>query len=162
MFIAIEPVTDENRQTACGIQAAQGQEGFVETVRECLEEAEQVACWRPGLLRADGTAVGLAMYGLWEEEPPDGRVWLDRLLIDGRFQGRGIGTAGLSLLIRHIRSLYHRDALYLSVYPENRTAARLYERFGFRFNGERDIHGEHVMVLQGDPCAADEKANRGL
>lgn len=32
--------------------------------------------------------------------------------------------------------------------PGNAPAASLYTHYGFRFNGEKDIHGEHVMVLE--------------
>lgn len=146
MQIEIEPVTPANREEACGLRVARGQEGFVESVEDCLREAGEIACWRPVLLRADGAAVGFAMYGYWEE-PPRGRVWLDRLLIDARCQGHGCASAALPALIRRLRELYGCDTLYLSVYEENKAAVRLYERFGFRFNGERDIHGEKVMVL---------------
>lgn len=59
-------------------------------------------------------------------------------------------------LIRRIRKAYACGTLYLSVYPENRTAIRLYERFGFRPNGERDIHGEHVMVLEFEGSEPDQ------
>lgn len=49
----------------------------------------------------------------------------------------------------HVRlfSEYHCKRIYLSVVKENIIAARLYESFGFRFNGQHDIHGEHVMEL---------------
>ena len=145
MRYRIEPVTPQNRQKACGLHVALGQEGFIETVHECLMEA----------------AVGFAMYGLWEDEPPRGRVWLDRLLIDARYQGQGLATAFLPRLIRRIRKAYACGTLYLSVYPENRTAIRLYERFGFRPNGERDVHGEHVMVLEFEGSEPDNGIRPG-
>lgn len=43
----------------------------------------------------------------------------------------------------HLESLTRRnrkEALKL------RVAAGMYKEFGFRFNGEKDIHGEDVMV----------------
>ena len=39
------------------------------------------------------------MYGFFWEYLPFGRLWLDRLLIDRRFQGRGYGRAALAALL---------------------------------------------------------------
>ena len=64
MQLRLEPVTQGKTGWlcwACGQE--QGQEGFVETVSACLDEAAQRADWRPMAIY-DGTAVvGFAMYG---------------------------------------------------------------------------------------------------
>ena len=81
MQLRLAPVTQENRLAVLSLRAGTGQEGFVETVSACLDEAAQRADWRPVAIY-DGTAVvGFAMYGYFWEYPPAGRVWLDRLLI---------------------------------------------------------------------------------
>ena len=61
-----------------------------------------------------------------------GRLWLDRLLIDRRFQGRGYGRAALAALLERLEREYHKKRIYLSVVEANRPAAALYESFGFR------------------------------
>ena len=43
---------------------------------------------------------------------------------------------------------YPNKDIYLSVFKGNDVAAGLYKEFGFRFNGEKDIHGEDVMVMR--------------
>lgn len=76
MQLRLEPVTQENRLAVLSLRAGTGQEGFVETVSACLDEAAQRADWRPVAIY-DGTAVvGFAMYGYFWEYPPAGRVWL--------------------------------------------------------------------------------------
>ena len=91
--------------------------------------------------------VGFSMYGFFREEyPPEGRLWLDRLLIDARFQGRGYGRAALEALLERLSREYPEKDVYLSVIEGNDVATRLYEQYGFRFIGEKDIHGEDVMV----------------
>lgn len=147
MEIEVVPVTGENEGEILSLRVAEGQRGYIETTAQCLEEARALSLWRPVGLLADGRLVGFAMYGLWKEEGAGGRVWLDRFLIDARFQGRGCGRAALPVLLRRIFEEYGQDELYLSLVPENLAAARLYRSFGFRFNGETDPKGERVMVL---------------
>ena len=141
------PVTPSNRPAALALHVSLTQKGTVETVAECLAEADALPLWRPVLLSRDGENLGFAMYGLWENEGAEGRVWLDRFFIDERFQGRGYAKACLPELIAAIQAEYRRDTLFLSVYPDNAPAIALYESFGFRFNGELDAHGERVMTL---------------
>ena len=81
------------------------------------------------------------MYGRWQ----DGRVWLDRFLIDQRFQGQGYGKAARRLLMLMLIEKYQTNKLYLSVYDTNSSAIRLYQQLGFVFNGELDTNGERVM-----------------
>lgn len=145
MQLSIVPVTAENRSEVSALHVASGQEGFIETVAQCLEEAREQSVWNPVGIYADEIAVGFSMYGYW---PRSRRAWLDRLLIDGRYQHRGYGRAAVRLLLERIREEYPdcRDIL-LSVYADNPRAARLYEQFGFTFNGEKDVNGEDVMIL---------------
>ena len=42
---------------------------------------------------------------------------------------------------------YPKKPIYLSVIPGNDAAIRLYRGAGFRFTGEKDVHGEDVMRL---------------
>ena len=77
-------------------------------------------------------------------------IWLDRLLIDARFQGRGYGRAALEALLERLSREYPEQDVYLSVIEGNDVATRLYEQYGFRFIGEKDIHGEDVMVRAWD------------
>ena len=148
MKLHFEPVEKSNRREVLKLHTAPGQEGFVESVEECLQEAEEFDNWRPVGIYRDDTLLGFAMYGFFEEYPPKGRVWLDRLMIDERYQGKGYGHEALHGLIGQIREEYGCDEIYLSVVKENRQAARMYENAGFCFINEKDIHGEDVMVLR--------------
>lgn len=148
MELHIEPVTDDNREEAILLSVAEGQEGFVESVSVCLEEAERRRCWRPVVLYDGDQMIGFAMYGFFIEYLPFGRLWLDRFLIDRKYQGKGYGKAALAVLLERLDREYHRRKIYLSVVRENPVAAAMYEQFGFSFTGELDIHGEQVMVCR--------------
>lgn len=91
------------------------------------------------------------MYGLfpeYDEDNLDGRVWLDRFFIDEHYQGKGLGKKMLKALIQHLAGLYKCKKIYLSIFENNIHALRLYQTFGFQFNGELDFNGEKVMVKE--------------
>lgn len=155
MELRFVPVDEKNRKQVTALRVAKGQEGFIETVEDCLKEADALPCWRPVGIYDGESLVGFAMYCQWNEEP-DERVWLDRFLIAGDRQGRGYGRAALALLLERLRREYGRRKIYLSVIPGNEAAERLYREFGFQYNGELDVHGERVMERACPP--AEEKA----
>ena len=92
------------------------------------------------------TVVGFAMYGCFAQPEPEGQLWLDRLLIDRAYQGRGYGAGAVAALLERLPKEYGKDRVFLSVYDDNQGAIRLYEKLGFAFNGELDTKGERVMV----------------
>ena len=94
MDLHFEPITDDNREHALKLHISPTQKGYVETVEECLEEASHGRNWRPVGIYDGPVMVGFAMYGFfWWPYLPLGRLWLDRLLIDEAFQGRGYGRS---------------------------------------------------------------------
>lgn len=147
MELNFKPITEGNAKEAKLLRVGPGQEGFVEDVSQCLEEAKSRRSWRPVGIYDGPVLVGFSMYGYFWEYLPFGRVWLDRLLIDEKYQGMGYGKASMDGLIRRISKEYGCRKIYLSVYENNQTAVKLYKKLGFQAIAERDIHGEQVMVL---------------
>ena len=147
MRLRFEPVTETNRAQAEALGVLPEQTDFIESVAECMKEADELKVWRPVGIYDGGNMVGFAMYGCFEEEGQNGRVWLDRLLIDRRYQGKGYGAAALEGLLERLRGEYGKKEIYLSVYENNSVAIALYSKAGFRFNGEADTKGEKVMSL---------------
>ena len=86
------------------------------------------------------------MYGFFPMYLPAGRVWMDRLLIDKRFQHKGYGKAAMQLLLEQLKAEYGDQPVYLSVVPGNDTARKLYASLGFLELKEKDVHGESVMI----------------
>lgn len=147
MNIHFKPITEENRKAALALKIADSQEGFIESVEQCLSEADHCKRWHPVGIYDGDTMVGFSMYGFFRwQYLPFGKLWLDRLLIDEKYQGQGYGSAALKGLIDLLVREYNRPKIYLSVIKGNDTAIRLYEKFGFSFTGKRDLHGEHIMV----------------
>lgn len=148
MELQFKPVTDENRKEILALELREDQGGFIETIEECLYEADHRSCWRPVGIYDGDILIGFAMYGLFWEYLPFGRLWLDRFLIDRRYQNMGYGKAALMDLLKRLWKKYHRKHIYLSVTDDNLRASALYQQFGFEYTGERDIHNERVMVLK--------------
>lgn len=148
MQLHLEPVSEMNREHFVKMHLAKGQEGFVESVEECLSEADGRSDWRPVGIFDGNIPVGFAMYGYFHEYKPHGRVWMDRLLIDENKQNKGYGTEALKMLLHRIKEEYQCQEVYLSVIKQNHVATKMYQKFGFEFVGEKDIHGEDVMKIR--------------
>lgn len=146
MNIEIREVTKKNQKEILALHVGGAQKSYIEPTEQSLKDAVKYKPFHPAGLYKDGELVGFAMYGFFPREGEKGRVWLDRYLIDERFQGQGLGRIMLEALIEYLVKLYHCNEIYLSVYENNLIAQRLYQKLGFHFNEERDIHGEKVMV----------------
>jgi ribosomal protein S18 acetylase RimI-like enzyme len=97
-------------------QAASFEQQWVEAqVRILMTEGQDVG-WMQSFAREDG-------------------LFLAQLFVDGAFQGRGIGTQAMHLLIAEAAAA--GQAVCLDVVKINR-ALRLYERLGFRIRGEEE------------------------
>lgn len=145
MNLYLVPVTQGNREQVEQLQVYPEQVDNIESVSECLMEADELEVWKTVGIYDGDILVGFAMYGLFQDVP-GGQVWLDRFLIDRNFQGRGYGKATIHLLLSKLLLEFGKNRIYLSVYADNQKAIRLYESIGFYFNGEYDTNGEKVMV----------------
>ncbi|WLV25249.1 GNAT family N-acetyltransferase [Aciduricibacillus chroicocephali] len=147
-MIGIHNVTEENYRSILKLEVSEGQEDFIETPYECLEEAAECKLYKLVGLSIDGDFAGFAMYGYFPAEKAEisGRLWIDRFLVDGNFQGKGLGKKFFQAIIQQVESEYGKQPIYLSVYAQNSVAIRMYEKFGFIPTGEQDVNGELIMV----------------
>lgn len=149
MNLKIVPVTQANRLEIINLKVCEHQFDFIETVEECLKEADELEIWRPVGIYHENTPIGFAMYGYFKQEGENGRVWLDRFLIDKKFQGKGYGNNSLYILVEHLKNEYSHinfNKIYLSIYETNKNALSMYKNHGFIFTKETDINGELIMV----------------
>ncbi|NFG23084.1 GNAT family N-acetyltransferase [Clostridium botulinum] len=147
MNLNLKKVTYKNYGEVKSLHVAKGQEGFIETTEQCLNEAKNLDIWRPVGIYDDKKLIGFAMYGFFKNEGENGRVWLDRFMIGSYHQGKGYGKTSLILLINQLKKEYNCEEIFLSIYEANIIATKLYKEIGFKFNGEFDINKEKVMVL---------------
>ena len=140
MELHFEPITEENRKEAEALSPAPGQENYIESVADCMREADERDSWRPLGIYDGSTLVGFAMYGFFQEY---------------LFQHRGYGQIAVSCLLNRIWKEYGCSKIYLSVYSDNTAAINLYRKLGFAFNGELDLKGEKVMVCHSRGWSAE-------
>ncbi|MGF9874827.1 GNAT family N-acetyltransferase [Bacillus tropicus] len=145
MTLHICEVTEKNWRSVAALNVAKDQQQFIESNAFSLAES---------LYEKNGTSVGLydgetlvgyAMYGwYWEKRKS---VWLDRFMIDQRYQRKGYAKRFLRLLIQFLQNKFECKTIYLSLHPDNKPAMGLYESFGFRLNGDIDDEGPVVGVI---------------
>lgn len=93
----------------------------------------------------DDKLVGFIMYG---KEPRDNNeYWIDRLMIDERYQRNGFGRKALEMVIDTIKQDKTHSKIKISTNPENMVARKLYNELGFYETGE--LQGDEVeMILE--------------
>ena len=78
--LSLIPVTSKNRRAIEKLKVFPHQTGFIESVADCMKEADQLAAWHPMCIYDNDTLIGFTMYGMIQE-PAYTRLWFDRLLI---------------------------------------------------------------------------------
>lgn len=129
MRLRFAEINQDNYRKAFEIELPDWQRKYVATPERSLAEAYVWADARPRLVLRDGHVVGFIMTFPFEEGG-ERRLNLVRLVIDGRYQRRGIGRAVVELLIDE--AAYEGFVtMTLSVQPDNAPAIALYRAAGF-------------------------------
>ncbi len=141
MFTEIRAITNLNKKEVLKLKVAEQQQAFIESVSQCLLDAERDTRYIPLELYEKDEIIGFSMHGEFV-----GEIWLDRYLIDERFQGQGLGRYFLRALVDHLNERYPNQLIYLSVFEHNTIAIHLYQKFGFSFAEKFDENGEKIMI----------------
>lgn len=147
MNLIIKDIDETNWQAVVALSVAKNQEEFIESNgQSLLEAAYDVSLnWRPLALYDENQLVGFSMIGTRNGES----MWLDRLMIDVRFQGNGYGGRFIPLLIDYMKAHYLIKRIYLSVHEENKKIIPYYQRFDFIDSHQYDPeNGERIMYLE--------------
>lgn len=150
-------VNAENRREVEGLTVFSEQTGFIESVSECLREADELELWRPVGIYDSDTLIGFAMYGYFPEPAP-GQLWLDRLLIDKRYQGKGYGKQAVLSLLDRLHTEYQSGTVYLSVYENNPHAIKLYQQIVSGLTGNTIARGNISWSIIFERCRASQRS----
>jgi len=146
--VALREVTDDNREAVRALRVRGRQKRFVASVSCSLRDAAKSPEAKPWFraVYCGEEPVGFVMLS-WKPRkgPYRGRHFLWRLLIDKRYQGRGIGRAVLTQLVDLVRADGGTELLS-SYEPGEGGPWPFYQGFGFRPTGQVD-DGEIVLRL---------------
>jgi diamine N-acetyltransferase len=146
--ITLREITDENRDEVYALRLAPGQERFVSTVEDSIQEAAD---------EPDGRALFWAVY---DGETPVGFVmitdetsgaagyiaqYLWKLLIDERHQRRGYGAAVLDLVTEYFRRRPEVEVMWTSAQQGEGSPIPFYERYGFERTGDLVFDDEVLL-----------------
>ena len=159
MGVRLEKVNRDNVWALLKLRVRPDQANFVADNTESLVEAYLSLsaggyAFPFGIFDGDAP-VGFLMIGFgtendrWEDEPKvnQGNYSLWRLMIDGKYQGRGCGKQAVQLALDFVKTFPCGPAEYcwVSYEPENERAKALYHAFGFVENGEWD--GDEIVAV---------------
>ena len=144
--IEVRPVRDDDVLALVRLETTPAQSKFVASNAVSLAQAAYKAAGRPFGVYAGGEPVGFLLLwdGRRDDVEPADELYVWRLMIDARHQGRGHGAAVMRWVLAEARRM-GVARVGLSHVPEN-TVGAFYERFGFRHTGVVD-DGELEMVL---------------
>jgi diamine N-acetyltransferase len=148
----LRPVTAHNWNALINLRVSDEQSHFVASNLYSIAEAqfgfEDEGHWDffPFGAYVEGEPVGFVMYAL---NPNHSRfqAFVNRLMVDHQFQGRGYGRQIMQLVLDDLRRNEPVKNVGISYEPENEVARKLYASLGFVEPGEI-VDGETLAVLQ--------------
>jgi len=144
----LKEITGDNFSECINLKVSEEQQTFVASNVKSLAQA-----WlylnnaRPFSIYDGENMVGFLMVDIdfhWHGDK--NTVYLWRLMIDEKCQGKGYGKAAVQLAIKYLKENINPDKIKTAYVPGNESAKKLYESLGFVVNGEID-DGEIVMEL---------------
>jgi diamine N-acetyltransferase len=148
--VSLREITDENRDAIRALRVSPGQELFVASVADSLEEAAATPEGHPWYraIYAGDEPVGFVMLS-WDVTPAPGIIgpwFLWRLLIDERHQRRGFGREALVRIVEVVRAAGATELL-TSYQPGDGGPGPFYAKLGFVPTGAVE---ENEIVLRLD------------
>jgi len=148
----IRPVTKDNWQELIKLKVREEQKHFVASNLYSIAQAqfgdEYEGHWdlHPFGIYEGDTPVGFLMYALNFSHPKQ-QAYIQRLMVDEKFQGKGYGKFGMEKMLELFRADERIKEVSISYEPENEGARKLYASLGFAENGEV-VDDETVAVLK--------------
>lgn len=151
-MIELRPVTKDNWGALIKLKVRDDQKNFVASNLYSIAQAqfgdEYEGHWDlyPFGIYDGDTPVGFLMYGI-NIDHSGHQAFIQRLMVDEKFQGRGYGRFGMEAILETFRANELIKVVGISYEPENEGARKLYASLGFVETG-RIIEDEVEAVLK--------------
>ena len=146
-LVTLREITSETVIPVVRLSVAENQKGFVAANAVSLAQALFAPeAWYRAIYAGEELAgfVMLEDESLRSPPPAQPQIGVWRLMIDAKFQGRGIGRAALQRVIEHVRAKGLFSSLALSYVPGPGCPEPFYLGLGFRHTGRLD--GDEVVL----------------
>lgn len=137
-MVTLRPLSDANGAAVAALRVSRSQERFVSSVTDALAEAAEHPAANPICFGVydDETPIGFVMIADEVDDPDYIPQYLWKLLVDEAFQGRGLGTAALDLVVEYFRGRPGVTKLTTRARQGDGSPIAFYERYGFVPAGE--------------------------
>jgi diamine N-acetyltransferase len=142
--VTIVELNAENWYECCELIVSTEQAKFIDPNAISIAQSKYEPSLKPYAIYFKEKVVGFLMYNSVPEEL-DG-YWVYRIMVDEKFQGRGIGKAAAKLMMGAIGELPDAKKIIVGYHPENAGAHQLYKSLGFIDNGDR--FGKEMAVIK--------------
>lgn len=128
--IYLKPIDKNNWEEAIRLSVKKEQQTLIASNLYSIAEVQFLDDFYAKGIYLDETMIGFTMFGI---DPDDNNYWIYRLMIDKKFQGKGIGKQAIHLVIDEIRRNNNANIsiIMIGYAPENFTAKFLYKKVGF-------------------------------
>lgn len=146
------PVTIENWQTLIDLKVREDQKIFVASNLYSIAQSkfgdDYEGLWDlfPFGIYEEDTPVGFLMYALNLQHPTH-QAYIQRLMVDENFQGKGYGRFGMDWMLDLFREDERIKVVGISYEPDNEVARKLYAGLGFEETG-KIVDGETEAMLK--------------
>jgi diamine N-acetyltransferase len=146
----IRPVTKDNWKELIRLKVREDQTHFVASNLYSIAESqfgdEYEGHWdlHPFGIYDGDTPVGFLMYA-YNFEHPKQQAFIQRLMVDDKYQGKGYGRFGMQKMLEAFRADERICEVGISYEPENEVARKLYASLGFVETGK--MLGEEVEAV---------------
>jgi diamine N-acetyltransferase len=142
-MILFSEITKENFWDCIGLTVTKEQDDFVTSNAVSIAQSKVQSECIPLAVYDNDIMVGFIMYCIDED---DGEYWIYRMMFDKNHQLKGYGKVSLKKLLEIIKQDKAHNKIFLGVHKDSIHAVKLYESFGFNFNGQ--VFGsEFIMRL---------------
>ncbi|MFV8521183.1 GNAT family N-acetyltransferase [Bacillus sp. SBS7] len=126
----LRPIDKSNWKEATKLSVKEEQQTFIASNLYSIAEVQFLDNFYAKGIYLDEKMIGFTMFGI---DPDDNNYWIYRLMIDKRFQGKGIGKQAIYLVIDEIKRNNHTNIslIMIGYAPENLTAKFVYKKAGF-------------------------------
>ncbi|NMH68273.1 GNAT family N-acetyltransferase [Bacillus sp. RO3] len=142
--VKLQELNQDNWYDCCRLEVSNEQKDYIEPNAISIAQTKFEPTLKPYAIYYEEKVVGFLMYNSVKEEL-DG-YWVYRIMVDKKYQGKGIGKAATELMILEMESVLSAKRIVVGYHPENKGAHQLYSSLGFVDQGDR--FGREMAVIK--------------